>query len=108
MLRKAAEAGMEIGAYSAVKPGEREIAVIQRLSDYPSVVAEAGRSYSPALIANYVYDLVKEYNPFYHDCSCMKVDDTCVRSFRLALSEATAKVIRSGMGLLGIRVPERM
>lgn len=108
VLRKAAEAGMEIGAYSAVKPGEREIAVIQRLSDYPSVVAEAGRSYSPALIANYVYDLVKEYNQFYHDCSCMKVDDTCVRSLRLALSEATAKVIRSGMGLLGIRVPERM
>ena len=67
VLRKAAEAGMTIGDYSTAIPGEREITLIQRLADFPAVVQEAGRTYSPALIANYVYDLVKEYNQFYHD-----------------------------------------
>ena len=81
---------------------------IQRLSDFPSLVAEAGRSCSPALIANYVYDLVKEYNQFYHDCSILREEDAAVRSLRLALSDAVARTIRTGMGLLGIRVPERM
>ncbi len=108
VLRKAAEAGMTIGEYTAVKPGEREIALIQRLADYPSVVAEAGRSYSPALIANYAYDLVKEYNQFYHDCSILKEEDEAVRSLRLALSECAASVVKSAMSLLGISVPERM
>ena len=108
VLRKAEAEGMDLTDYAGVKPGEREIAVIQRLADYPSVVAEAGRSYSPALIANYVYDLVKEYNQFYHDCSILKEEDPAVRALRLALSLCTARTIESGMGLLGIRVPERM
>ncbi len=108
VLRKAAESGMEIGDYIAVKPGEREVALIQRLADYPSVVAEAGRSYSPALIANYAYELVKEYNQFYHDCSILKEEDAAVRSLRLALSECTARTVKAAMGLLGIKVPERM
>lgn len=108
VLRKAAEAGMTIGEYATVRPGEREIALIQRLADYPSVVAEAGRSYSPALIANYAYELVKEYNQFYHDCSILKEEDTAVRSLRLALSECTARTVASAMALLGISVPERM
>lgn len=82
--------------------------LIRRLSDFPSVVKEAGRSYSPALIANYVYDLVKEYNQFYHDCSILKEEDATKRSMRLELSAVTADVIRRGMGLLGINVPERM
>ncbi len=99
---------MQVEDHSAVTPGEREITLIQALADYPSVVAAAGQSYSPALIANYVYDLVKLYNQFYHDCSILKETDTAVRSLRLRLSSQTARVIESGMKLLGIRVPERM
>ncbi len=108
VLRRAAAEGLDKGDYSAVEPNEKEITLIQRLSDFPSLVAEAGRSCSPALIANYVYDLVKEYNQFYHDCSILREEDAAVRSLRLALSDAVAKTIRTGMGLFGIRVPERM
>lgn len=108
VLRKAAEAGHGIGDYSGVEPCEREITLIQRLGDYPQVVAEAGRSYSPALIANYAYDLVKEYNQFYHDCPILRESDPAVLSLRLALTEVTARTVADAMGLLGIRVPERM
>lgn len=108
VLRRAEEAGFKHADYMNVTPNEKEIALIQRLGDYPAVVAEAGRSYSPALIANYVYELVKQYNQFYHDCSILREEDAAICSLRLALSDATARVIRSGMALLGIRVPERM
>ena len=108
VLRRAAEAGMTIGDYSGDVPNEKEVALVQRLVEYPSVVAEAGRNFSPALIANYVYDLVKQYNQFYHDCSILREEDAAVRSLRLALSEATARVVRTATGLLGISVPERM
>ena len=108
VLRRAAEAGTAAVGYSAVVPCEKEIALIQRLASYPGVVAEAGRSYSPALIANYVYDLAKEYNQFYHDCPVLRESDDAVRSLRLALCDATSRVIASGMALLGIKVPERM
>lgn len=108
VLRRAAEAGMEMTDYSSVIPNDREVALVQRLADFPSVVAEAGRNFSPALIANYCYDLVKEYNQFYHDCSILRETDAAVRSLRLALSEATARVVAAATGLLGISVPERM
>ena len=108
VLRRASEAGMNIGDYSAVVPNEKEIALVQRLSDFPSVVAESGRNFSPALIANYVYELVKEYNQFYHDCNILRETDEAVRSLRLTLSEATARVVRTATSLLGISVPERM
>lgn len=108
VLRKASEAGFAIGDYAATVPGEREIALIQRLADFPAVVAEAGRTYSPALIANFAYDLVKEYNQFYHDCSILREENASVRSLRLALSEATASTIRTALSLLGIGVVERM
>ncbi|MDE6535569.1 MAG: arginine--tRNA ligase [Muribaculaceae bacterium] len=108
VLRKAAEAGMTIGDYSTAVPGEREITLIQRLADFPAVVQEAGRTYSPALIANYVYDLVKEYNQFYHDCSILKEEDVALRSLRLQLCETVASVVRTGLNLLGIGVVERM
>ena len=108
VLRKAADEGMTVTDYSDVTPGEREITLIQPLADFPSVVAAAGQSYSPALIANYVYDLVKLYNQFYHDCSILKEADPAVRSLRLTLSEQTARVVETGMKLLGISVPERM
>ena len=108
VLRKAEEEGMKIGNYADVTPGEREITLIQSLADFPATVQAAGQSYSPALIANYIYDLVKTYNQFYHDCSILKESDEAVRSFRLELSRQTARVVKTGMALLGIEVPERM
>jgi arginyl-tRNA synthetase len=108
VLRRAEEAGFGRVDYANVEPNDKEISLIQSLADYPSTVAEAGRSYSPALIANYAYALVKEYNQFYHDYSILREENANVRALRLALSEATSRVIRSAMSLLGIRVPERM
>ncbi len=108
VLRKAADEKMAIADYGNVVPGEREIALIQALADFPGVVEAAGQTYSPALIANYVYDLVKLYNQFYHDCSILKEENEAVRSLRLELSRQTARVVKTGMKLLGIDVPERM
>jgi len=108
VLRKAAELGYETGNYSAVIPNEKEIALIQTLSDFPATVEEAGRSYSPALIANYAYELVKQYNQFYHDYSILKEEDPAVRSLRLVLCLCVARTVKQSMGLLGINVPERM
>ena len=83
--------GMTVTDYSDVTPGEREITLIQALADFPSVVAAAGQSYSPALIANYVYDLVKLYNQFYHDCSILKeADPPCARSVSPSASRPPA------------------
>ncbi len=107
LLRKVAEAGIS-EAYGVVAPQEKEITLIQRLADFPSVVTEAGKNYSPALIANYVYDLVKEYNQFYHDCPIMKEEDSNVRAFRIALSRTVGNVIARATSLLGMEVPERM
>lgn len=86
----------------------KETALIQRLAEYAAVVREAGDTYSPACIANYVYDLVKEFNQFYHDYSILNEPDAEARKLRLTLAANTAKVIRSGMLLLGIDVPDRM
>ncbi len=108
VLRKAEEAGYKAEGYEMVQPNDKEIALIQHLADFPGTVKEAGRTYSPALIANYVYDLVKEYNQFYHDYSILNEADAAARSLRLALSHAVAEVVKSGMWMLGIEVPERM
>ena len=110
LLRKAVEAAIDYRHIdtSAVSPVEKETNLIQRLASYPATVAEAGRSYSPALIANYVYDLVKEYNQYYHDYSILREEDEVVRAFRIMLSANVAKVVKSGMALLGIEVPTRM
>ena len=108
VLRKAAEQGLAATGYAGVQPNEKEIALIQTLADFPDTVQEAGRTYSPAIIANYVYELVKQYNQFYHDYSILREEDPAVRSLRLALCDATARIVATGMGLLGIRVPERM
>ena len=108
VLRKAEEQGLAITDYTAVVPDEKEIALIQWLNDFASVVAEAGRNFSPALIANYVYELVKLYNQFYHDHSILKEENAAVRSLRLELSAVTARTVKAGMALLGIKVPERM
>lgn len=107
LLRKVKEAGIS-ETFGAVAPQEKEITLIQRLADFPSVVSEAGKNYSPALVANYVYELVKEYNQFYHDCPIMKENDEEVRAFRIALSRTVGNVIARATGLLGMEVPERM
>ncbi|MDE7393616.1 MAG: arginine--tRNA ligase, partial [Muribaculaceae bacterium] len=108
VLRKAQADGIELTDYSAVVPNEKEIALIQRLADFPAVVDDAARKYSPALIANYVYDLVKQYNTFYHDYSILREEDPAVRSLRLAICSVVARTVATSMRLLGIRVPERM
>ena len=81
---------------------------MQRLAEFPAIVRQAGAEYAPNAIANYSYDLVKEYNQFYHDFSILREADEEKKRFRLVLSANVAKVIRTGMSLLGIEVPERM
>ncbi len=107
VLRKseAADAQTDITSY---EPNEKEIEIIQRIADFPTVVAEAGRTYSPALIANYVFELAKSYNQFYHDYSILKEENSVTRSFRLKLSSTVADILRRGFSLLGVEVPERM
>ena len=89
-------------------PNDKEIDLIQALADFPAIVREAGRSFSPALIANYAYDLVKQFNQFYHDYTILGEEDEQTRSLRLALCDQTSRVVKAAMGLLGIAVPERM
>lgn len=110
VLRKAKESGFEIPTSLDVnlEVSEVEANLIQALANFPVVIRQAGAEYSPALIANYVYDLVKSYNSFYHDFSILKEENASVRAFRLVLSQTIAKVIKLGMSLLGIDVPERM
>lgn len=107
VLRRAGEAGLSRDIELAL-PNEKETALIQKLADFRGVVAEAGRRYSPALVANYCYELAKEYNQFYHDYSILREEDAGVRALRLMLSDATARVLRTGTGLLGMEMPERM
>ena len=99
------DAAVDVASYA---PNDKEIDLIQRIADFPSVVSEAGRTYSPALIANYVFDLAKTYNQFYHDYSILKEEDATTRAFRLLLSRIVSEVICRGFSLLGVEVPERM
>ena len=82
--------------------------VVKRIANFPAVVSEAADNYSPAIIANYCYELVKEYNQFYHGYSILKEEDTSKKDFRLVLSSIVADVVSRGMRLLGINMPERM
>lgn len=110
VLRKAAEQGIVLPAAlpTNFELSEKEEGLIQMLANFKAVVKEAGETYSPALIANYTYDLVKEYNQFYHDFSILHEADEQLKVFRLVLSANVAKIVKEGMGLLGIEVPERM
>lgn len=110
ILRKAAENGIQIpeSLPENTELNEKEIGLIQMLTDFASVVKQAGNDYNPSCIANYCYDLVKEYNQFYHDFSILREEDENKKIVRLALSANVSKIIRTGMGLLGIEVPERM
>ena len=110
ILRKAKAQGIDVPAQlpSTAELSDKEIALIQHLNDFAQTVRQAGSDYNPSCIANYCYDLVKEYNQFYHDFSVLKEEDKAKQVVRLALSEAVSKVVRNGLGLLGIEVPERM
>ncbi|MDR1155000.1 MAG: arginine--tRNA ligase [Bacteroidales bacterium] len=110
VLRKAAETGIDIqtGIDTGIALNSKEVSLIHAIYNFPKMVADAAETYSPALIANYVYDLAKEFNQFYHDYSILKEEDAAVKHFRLLLSKYTARVIRTAMDLLGIDSPERM
>ena len=110
VLRKAAESGIVVPGQipAGIELSEKEEGLIQMVSDFAAVVKQAGEDYSPSIIANYTYDLVKEYNQFYHDFSILREENEAVKVFRIALSANVAKVVRLGMSLLGIEVPSRM
>ena len=109
LLRKAEELGITLPAtFAGLTISTKEQELIAKVAEYADIVEEAARTYSPAVIANYVYDLVKEYNQFYHEFSILKEANEELRAFRLALSEVVARTIAAGFSLLGIEMPERM
>ncbi|WP_430931461.1 arginine--tRNA ligase [Saccharicrinis sp. 156] len=110
IFRKAAEKGIEVAetAPTNIEIGEKENNLIRTIANFPNVVAEAGKTFSPAIIANFVYDLAKEYNQFYHDCPILFEEDENKRMMRLVLCKTVGKTIKNAMWLLGIDVPEKM
>ena len=107
--RKAAEAGVNVeGAGAPACISEKECGIIRMLNEFPAVVRQAGTDYSPSGIANYTYDLAKEYNQFYHDFSILREENEEAKAFRILLTRNVGKVIKTAMNLLGIEVPERM
>ena len=99
---------LESCSFADAVPNEKEQTLIQKIADFPEIVAAAGRTYSPALIAKYCYELAKEYNQFYHDYQILREENYPTRCLRLNLSAVTARTLRAGVGLLGIEMPERM
>ncbi len=108
ILRKAAEQGIDYAGRSQAGLIGEEIELVKMLTDYPATVASAGENFAPSIIGAYVYELAKSFNGYYHDHSILREEDSEVRKFRLQLAEQVARVIRKGMRLLGIEVPERM
>jgi len=107
ILRKAGDVDLTALA-NDTELSDKEISLIQHLQGFQAAVKQAGADYNPSCIANYCYELVKEYNQFYHDFSVLREEDEKKRLFRIALSAAVSQVVKNGMGLLGIEVPERM
>jgi len=110
VLRKADELGFaRTGKFdSGLTLSDKELYLIRLITTFPGIVDDAANGFSPALIANYMYDLAKEFNQFYHDYSILKESDESLRTFRIMLSATTGKIIKTGMNLLGINVPDRM
>ena len=107
--RKAAEAGVNVDTANAPESiSEKECAIIRMLNEFPAIIKQAGTDYSPSGIANYTYDLAKEYNQFYHDYSILREENESVKAFRILLTRNVGKVIKTAMNILGIDVPERM
>lgn len=107
ILRKAEAAGIKAEA-TDIQLAQKEIDLIQKISEYGAAVAQAGKDYSPSGIANYCYELTKQFNQFYHDYSILNADTEEQKRFRLLIAKNVAKNIKNGMALLGIEVPERM
>ena len=108
IVRKAAEAGVETNGAVPATISEKECAIVRMLGEFPAVVRQAGTDYSPSDIANYAYELAKEYNQFYHDFTILREEDEAKKSFRVLLTDNVGRTIKTAMGLLGIEVPERM
>ena len=110
ILRKAGEQGISIPEQleRAIPLSEKEEGLVQLLAEFEAVVKQAGAEYNVSLIANYIYDLAKEYNQFYHDYPMLREENIALRNFRLLLSKNIALTIKKGMSLFGIDVPERM
>jgi arginyl-tRNA synthetase len=107
ILRKAAEAGYKPAVTGAVLLPKEE-SIVQILSGYPDKIREAGAAHSPALVANFAYDLAKEFNQYYHDTQILREEDAAVRDQRLCLISVIARTLRHAMKILGIDLPERM
>ena len=108
-MRKAADSGVvpqETDIHISISEKEQEL--IKLIAKLPDVVKEAGVTYSPALLANYSYDLAKEFNQFYHDFSILKEEKLTLKNFRLLLAKECAVAIQNAMGMLGIEMPDRM
>jgi arginyl-tRNA synthetase len=110
VFRKAAEQGIVVPEEvpPTVQLNDKEKNILRLLHEFPAVVQDSGNMYNPSLVANYVYDLVKEYNQFYHEYSILKEDDPGKKTLRLVLSRVVSGVVKNGMELLGIEMPERM
>lgn len=108
ILRKATEAGIDFSSAVQADYLPEEIDLVKTLTEYPSVVAAAGENFAPSVIGAYVYELAKQFNGYYHDHSILKEENAGVRTMRLQLAQQVARVIKEGMKLLGIDVPERM
>ncbi len=108
VMRKAAGLGIAVSTAPVITPSDKELELMKNVSRFPEVVKEAGEQHSPAIVANYCYELVKEFNQFYHDHSILKEQDTVRRDFRIVLARTIGEVVRKGMKLLGIDVPEKM
>lgn len=109
VLRKAEETGLSVAVpFAGISLEEKERELLKTISLYPEIVEEAAREYSPAVLANYCYEITRQFNQFYHDHSILNETDPVKRNFRLALSEVVVNILKSGMGMLGIEMPERM
>ena len=109
ILRKAVEMGIELtDVDTSVELSGKEQDLVKSIAKLPEVVAEAGRMYSPALLANYAYELAKEFNQFYHDFTILKEENVAVRNVRLQLAKQSGQAIKNALALLGMEMPERM
>jgi arginyl-tRNA synthetase len=108
ILRKAAEQGLKAEASDSAVLSPKEVRLVKIVSAYPEKVREAADSFSPAVLANYSYELAKEFNQYYHDTQILREPDQVLLSMRLLLIEVVADVLRAAMSLLGIQLPDRM
>ncbi|MCD8206756.1 MAG: arginine--tRNA ligase, partial [Bacteroidales bacterium] len=111
ILRKAAQAGVNYGPsdiHVDAEPSAKEVRLIKLMDSFPSKVAEAGAAFAPSIIANYTYELAKEFNQYYHDVPMLKEEDEGLKRYRLMLADMTARVLRKAMAILGIELPDRM